>query len=257
MTEYPDLSHMSLLISSPSGDGKWEDSYVDSLNKTRTLLDKCGVKFDWHRSLYASDISLTRSKLFADFLKSEEYQRVLFIDSDMGWQPEDVIRMLQLDRQFLCAAGPKKKYPIEFAFNMWGEDGHSIPMTQEVGTNVATDIPHVGGAFVMITREVANRMVASYPELEYDVSPGVTEYAVFDPIILDSKIRRRLSEDYAFCHRWRKIGGRVEMLTDVRLSHTGSHTFSGSVEESLTAAEQQMAFHPDINIIDGSNDKAA
>lgn len=252
MTDYPDLSHMSLLISSPSMDGTWQDSYVDSLNKTRTLLEKCKVKFDWHRALYSADVALTRAKLFADFHKNSDYDRTLFIDADMGWDPVDIIRMLQLNRQFLCAAGPKKKYPIEFAFNMWGVDGRPVPMTQEVNTNVAT-VPHVGGAFVMITKEVAARMVSSYPELEYDVSPGVVEYALFDPIILDSKIRRRLSEDYAFCHRWRKIGGKVEMLTDVRLSHTGSHTFSGSVEESLTAAEQQMSLNSNINFIDGSH----
>lgn len=256
MTDYPDLSHLSLLISSPSGSGVWEDSYVDSLNKTRTILEKCKIRFDWHRALYASDVALTRAKLFADFYKSN-FDRTIFIDSDMAWAAEDIIRMLQLNRQFLCAAGPKKKYPLEFAFNMWGADGKPMPMTQEVHTNVATNVPHVGGAFVMITKEVAKRMVASYPELEYDVSPGVTEWAVFDPIILDSKIRRRLSEDYAFCHRWRKIGGKVEMLTDVRLSHTGAHTFTGSVEESLVAAEQQAFSYPNLTFIDGADVKTA
>lgn len=246
MTDYPNLSHVNLLISSPSGDGKWEDSYVESLNKTKILLEKCQVKFDWSRALYSSDIYITRAKLFAGFYKNDDATHLLMIDADMGWNPEDVIRMLQLDRKFLAVAGPKKKYPLEFAFNMWGPDGSPMPMTQEVGTNVATNIPHVGGAFILIKREVANRMVAAYPDLEYDVSPGVTEFALFDPIILDSKIRRRLSEDYAFCHRWRKIGGKVEMLTDVRLAHTGAHTFAGSVEESLQEAETRMGLQPEI-----------
>lgn len=247
MTDFPDLSHINLLISSPSADGKWEDTYIDSFHKTKNILDKCGVKFDWRRSLFCADISLVRAKLLADFYKNDDATHLLMIDADMGWNEYDIIRMLQLNRKFLTAAGPKKKYPLEFAFNMWDRDGAPVPMDQEVGTNVAVNVPHVGGAFILIKKEVAERMIQSYPELEYDVSPGVTEFAVFDPIILtESKIRRRLSEDYAFCHRWRQIGGRVEMLTDVRLSHTGSHTFSGSVEESLQEFEQMMGLEPSV-----------
>ena len=247
MTDLPDLSHINLLISSPSGSGQWQDSYIDSRDKTIELIKKCGGKCEWQRALYSADIALTRAKLLAGFYKGDGFTHQLMIDEDMTWEASDVVRMLQLDRKFLAAAGCKKKYPLEFAFNMWDKDGHNMPMTQEVGTNVATNVPHVGGAFVLIAREVAERMIASYPELEYDVSPGVTEFAVFDPIILtESKIRRRLSEDYAFCHRWRQIGGRVEMLTDVRLGHTGAHTFVGSVEESLQEAESRMGTPPEI-----------
>lgn len=244
--DFPDLSHINLLISSPSMSGQWEDSYIESRDTTIDLIKKCGGKCEWHRALYSADIYLTRAKLFADFYKGEDFTHQLMIDSDMSWRANDVIRMIQLDRQFLAAVGCKKKYPLEFAFNLWGEDGKNIPMTQEVGTNVATNIPHVGGAFILIKREVVDRMIQSYQELEYDVSPGVTEFAVFDPIILDAKIRRRLSEDYSFCHRWRKIGGRVEVLTDVRLGHTGSHTFSGSLEESLCEAESRMGIEPEV-----------
>lgn len=239
-----DLSHISLIISSPSMDGTWEDAYVDSLNGTKHLLEKCGAKFDWRRAKYCADVYSVRAKLFADFYKSD-HTHMLMIDADMGWDPNDVIRMLRLDRQFLAVAGAKKKYPLEFAFNLLDDNGQPTAMTQEVGTNVAT-VTHVGGAFLMITKDCANRMINSYPELEYDVSPGVTEFSVFDPIILDSRIRRRLSEDYAFCHRWRKIGGKVEMLTDAKLSHTGSHTFTGSVEQSLQEYEDKMGIEPDI-----------
>lgn len=34
-----------------------------------------------------------------------------------------------------------------------------------------------------------------------------------------------LSEDYAFCHKWRAIGGKIWLDTVGRLSPTGVHTF--------------------------------
>lgn len=254
MNDFPDLSHINLLICSPSGDGRWQDSFIESLHRTKVLLEKCKIKFEWTKGLFSADIALTRAKLFASFYKNDEATHALFIDEDMSFEPADVIRMLQLDRPFLAVAGPKKKYPLEFAFNMWDKDGNSVPMHQEVGTNVAINVPHVGGAFVLIKKEVATKLINAFPELEYDVAPGITEFAVFDPIILiESKIKRRLSEDYAFCHRWRQIGGRVEMLTDVRLGHTGSHTFVGSVEEALRQAEQQTGIEPDIR--EATNDE--
>lgn len=240
-----DLSHVNLVISSPSMSGTWEDSYVDSFNGTKFLLEKYGAKCDWRRAKYSADIYSVRAKLFADFYKNDKATHALFIDADMGWTPADVIRMILLDRNFLAVAGPKKMYPLNFAFNLLNDDGVPVAMTQEVGTNVAT-VSHVGGAFFLIKKEVAERMISSYPDLEYDVAPGITEFALFDPIILNGKIKRRLSEDYAFCHRWRKIGGKIEMLTDVVLSHTGSHTFSGSVEESLQHYEDMMSLEPDI-----------
>ncbi len=106
-------------------------------------------------------------------------------------------------------------------------------MYHELETNVA-EIPFIGGAFVMISRDCAERMVKAYPELEYIAPDGETDYAVFDPIILkENGQKRRLSEDYAFCYRWRKIGGKVEAKMDVTLTHTGSHTFKGSLLEYL------------------------
>lgn len=243
------LSHINLVISSPSGDGTWEDHYVDSLNGTKALLEQYGAKVDWRRAKYSADVYSVRAKLFADFYKNDPATHMLMIDADMGWVPNDVVRMLLLERQFLAVAGPKKLYPINFAFNMLNDDGLPEGMTQEVGTNVAT-VTHIGGAFVLITKACAHRMVTSYPELEYDVEPGVSEWALYDPIIMNGKIRRRLSEDYAFCHRWRKIGGKVEMLTDVVLSHTGSHTFVGSVEQSLQQYEDSMGIQPDIKEVE-------
>ena len=233
--EKPDLSHYNLFIATPVMDGRPESNFNDSLIKTKALLEEHGAKLHHLTHKYCADIYLARARLLSAFLREKDATHMMFIDADMGWEAQDVARMLMLQRDFLAVAGPKKKYPLEFAFQLCDEHGKPIPLYHELETNVA-EVTAVGAAFLMITKDCAQKIVDAHPELEFDADENTVEYAVFDPIIInvgDNSPRRRLSEDYSFCYRWRQLGGKVELLMDVRLTHTGSHTFSGCLLEEL------------------------
>lgn len=224
-----DLSPYHLLIATPIADGRPEDAYNVSLDHTKQLIRQHGGQVENFKTKYVSDIALARSKLFGAFLRQKKYTHLLMIDSDQDWPPEEIAWFLLLNRDFLAAVSCKKVYPSEFAFNLIGDDGRKCLLYHELETNVA-ELPFVGGAFVMISRHCAEKLAESYKDLQYEVDAGVMEYAIFDPIILDDGLtRRRLSEDYAFCKRWRDIGGKVEVKMDVNLGHTGAHRFSGSL----------------------------
>lgn len=242
-----DLSGYHLLIATPQASGCPHDSYNVSLDNTKQLIRQHGGQVENFKTKWIADISLARSKLFGAFLRDKKYTHMIMIDDDQDWKPEEVVWMLLLKRDFLAAVSCKKCIPPEFAFNAIGDDGKIAPLFHELETNV-TQLPFVGGAFVMLSRSCVEKMAASYPELEYEVDPGIVEYGVFDPIIIhDGNMKRRLSEDYAFCFRWRKIGGKCEVKLDVDLGHTGSHRFSGSLydyflktQPSFSQAAQQI-----------------
>jgi hypothetical protein len=103
-------------------------------------------------------------------------------------------------------------------------------MYHEIETNVA-EVSEVGGAFVMLKRDVAQKISNAHPELMFKSENDAEDYAVFDPIILPTG--RRLSEDYAFCYRLRKLGVKIEILLDVTLKHVGMHVFEGNLLEHL------------------------
>jgi hypothetical protein len=42
-----------------------------------------------------------------------------------------------------------------------------------------------------------------------------------------------VTEDYAFCDRWRELGGRVFIDPSVRLSHVGEKAYAGVIAELL------------------------
>ena len=51
--------------------------------------------------------------------------------------------------------------------------------------------------------------------------------------MIDPDSKRFLSEDYAFCRRWRDMGGKVYADLLGKLDHLGQWTFEGNLIESL------------------------
>lgn len=241
--EQPDLSDIHLLIASPIMDGKVDFVYQTALVRTINLLESFGAKVQTLATKYCADVALARSKLFGAFLRIPDATHMLSIDSDMGWEEQDVVTMLLLKRDFLAAVGAKKLYPITFAYNNSDDNFKQLPMMHEIETNVA-EVSEVGGAFVLMTRDCCKKLADAHPELQYHGDHDVIEYGVYDPFYLksdDGKIIRRLSEDYAVCYRWRQLGGKIEVLLDVTLKHVGNHTFTGNLLEHCLAQD------PDFN----------
>lgn len=244
MTDGPDLSPYNLLIATPIADGRPENNYITSYDFTKEVLEAHGAKIRPLRLNYCADIYVVRALLLGTFIRDPHATHMIFIDADMGWHPDSISRMLLLQRDFIAAAGPKKRYPIEMAFALVDDYGRPIPIYHEPETNVI-EVSEVGACFMMISRRCAERMVTAHPELEFDYEDG-RECAVFDPIIIhkgEGFPRRRLSEDYSFCYRWRQLGGKIDLLADVELTHTGSHTFKGSMLGQL--AKQYADFKPE------------
>lgn len=224
----PDLSGHSVMIATPTGSGRYERSYMKAWRATIDLLRDCKVKVDWIEMPYCADLALSRAKLMGTFIRSS-YSHLMMIDDDMGWRPWDVVRLLQAKRDFIAAAGPMRQgYPINYCVNFaaGGVQAHS-------GGELEAE--KVGGAFVLLSRRCVEQMAAAYPDLEaVTTDNGLPDVFLFDPVFVESGGKRwRFSEDYSFCWRWRQIGGKIYVLPDVPLDHSGPHTFSGALSSVL------------------------
>jgi len=108
------------------------------------------------------------------------------------------------------------------------------PAEREVEAGLVTAI-YAGTGFLMVTRTAIARMIDAYrrplpghPRLAAADGPERERYALFDTMI-HPETGEYLSEDYAFCHRWRAIGGRIWLDTQCRLTHVGSFEFHGNL----------------------------
>jgi hypothetical protein len=75
-------------------------------------------------------------------------------------------------------------------------------------------------------------LMQKYPELactpEHSISPAADKlyYRFFD-VLVDPDSNRHLPEDYAFCQRWRAIGGKIHADARSRLTHFGARLWGG------------------------------
>lgn len=228
------LEGVYVQIATPSAENKFGGSYLESLLNTRATLEHFGAEFGWVNYPGCSDLCHARNKILDMFAKHPKATHLLKIDADMGWSHNDVIRMINSKRDFIAGVGRKKKINPEYCVGNYSDaDGTLEPgMFKKVGDDLVGYVKAVGAGFVMITKQCALRMIHEYPDLMYvDQHDNEKVCAVYDPIIIGNH-RQRIFDDFAFCYRWRKIGGVVAIFPDINLKHEGSHTFEGKWVES-------------------------
>jgi hypothetical protein len=81
-------------------------------------------------------------------------------------------------------------------------------------------------------------VVEAHPELTADLSDlgdGRAVAMVFDTMV-ERDTGHYLSEDYAFCRRWRDRGGEVRADVEARLTHVGHAAYTGRLMDALKPA---------------------
>jgi hypothetical protein len=218
----------------------WE--YTASLASTLLFLQEQGVRVTFQMVVGSSVVHRARNELVAHFLASD-FTDLLFIDDDMQWGPNDVLRLLGSDKPLVGGVGRMRcqKPNSDPAVWCWR------PLRAENGdlsqdAMGAVEVRGFGAAFMLINRTVFNRMVAAHGDAwKRDGAPDWSAElrAYYFEFFTQSERDEfgELSEDYGFCHRWRQLGGQVWADPTIRLGHVGSFNFAGSVEELLIPKE--------------------
>jgi len=256
------LRSMNVLWATPCYISAVSMNYVTSM----FLLTHEAIRLGLPSSLHMRAESLVtraRNEIVKFFLMQEDYTHLFWIDSDIEFQPQAAIRLLLSDHD--VAAGI---YPIK-RFN-WPQQGVPAGTTKEAFEAAYTDYPFnpVGlgseplskfttedgfvevaeapTGFMTIKRHVFSRMMEHYPELNYvpDGLPNNPEapfYWLFFDCMVDPDSKRYLSEYYAFCRRWRDIGGKVHADLHSDLGHLGQHMYRGNFAGSGLIASLNAA----------------
>lgn len=231
----PDWSGVSLMISTPSMASRPEAMYMISLFNLTTELRSLGVRFQLGLERYNADIGLARSHIISEFLRSD-FSHLLMIDDDMTFEPSALHRLVYAEKDLVAVAGPKKRYPLIFAASHVDEDGQPCHLQYDTITGTA-EVTHVGTAFMLISRACAEQMRDAFPELEYVGGDGKVSWGLFLQGIVNKHYQ---PEDFSFCERWRRIGGKVYICPDVPLGHIGAHEFRGDLMSNVAGRSAQQ-----------------
>ena len=230
----PDLKGVNLMIASPAGDGKFDRIYMRALMETEKLLTQFGATVHIADMSYCSDVTIARNRLFASFLSRSEDTHMLSIDSDQGWRPMDVVHLLMAKKDFCAVAGIRKVAMESYAVSCTDDFGRPMPIKVDPESGFL-EVSAVGGAFTMITKACAVRLAQHYADLTYVNADGIEEIGLYNPMIVN---RRYLAEDYAICHRWRQLGGKIYVAANLGLQHAGTFVWEGAWANLLNAQMQ-------------------
>lgn len=218
----------------PTYTGRIHVSTMRTIYDEGRALEHRGDKFSIIDDVGSADIAWSRALGVCKFLQGPG-THLMFIDDDVSGPPGCVRRLLEYELDFVASVYPKRQDPIQFSFRFL--EGQKGPILD--GESGLLEVAGVSGGFCCFSREMLRRMIVAYPELEFHCPPAPFGRAVslFEPYwFSDGKVRHRLSEDYAFCERWRKIGGKVLIDPEVTLGHTGYKRFTARLLDHMQAA---------------------
>ena len=212
---------------------------------------ECFCDFVGNESL----ITRARCILTARFLLSQS-THLLFIDADIGFNPDAVFRLLDADKDIATGVYPKKAFNWEEVSRKLSDPECKEPvhmMGLDYNINIESNEARVENGlvkvldsatgFMLTKRSVLEAMAKHYKkelgcvnDLPGDRSdPGypTTYVALFDCMI-DPVSRRYLSEDYAFSRRAQALGFEVWADVTAPLCHVGNYTFNGDVQQRFS-----------------------
>lgn len=234
------------MLATPCFGGQVSQLYMTSVLALMQHAPRAGYGVALALLGYDSLISRARSTLLAQFLDNPAATHLLFVDADIGFAADQVDRLLQAGVEFAGALYPLKRLdwermpercvsggetPRQAALSYVGSfcEGAALRWRGAFAT-----ARYAGGGFQLIRRTAVERMIAAYPETRFQrvhgfpaaSEPRPNLYALFDCMI-DAADGAYLSEDYAFCARWRAIGGDIWLDTQSRLTHVGCYDYAG------------------------------
>lgn len=229
-----ELRGHEVFFATPCYGGMLTDQYFLSVFKMSQMLMQYGISFRVTTLRNESLVTRARNILAAMFMESTA-SHLFFIDADIEFDPDSILRALAYDKDILAAAYPKKALPIQYAINFKFKDQQTKQIRVENG---AVEVLDASTGFFCIKRRVFDKMREAYPELHYRNDSNIDEkfhkycYSFFDTI-QDPDDNRYLSEDYTFCRRWQKIGGEIWLDPNTKLNHVGTYTFEGDVSKIM------------------------
>ena len=272
------LQKKKLFVATPMYGGQCNGMYARSMCDLTAMCLKYGIEMRSYFLFNESLITRARNYCVDEFLRSG-YTHLLFIDSDIGFNPQDVLALLALQDDespydIIGGAYPKKcitwekivqavnkgvadenpnvleEFVGDFVFNPVMDPGET---NKSIRLDEPAEVLELGTGFMMVRRNTFEEYLKAYPNIMYrpdhvrtEAFDGSRKIGMYFQADIDPDSERYLSEDYWFCQYARKAGMKIWMCPWMHLQHAGFYTFGGklaalaSVGASATADPSKL-----------------
>jgi hypothetical protein len=182
-----------------------------------------------------SDPSIGRARngAVSHFLKDPDATHLLFIDSDIIFEPVDVLKLIESDKEIITGSYPKK-------YIVWDRVKNS-PNVEKVdftsgGEIIAEEdgylsVEYAPPGFLLVKRELILETIENFPEIKYvntmeDYTKGQIHYDLFRVGVneegnFDSGNKR-------FCNLLHKMNKKIYLHPEINVTHIGWHEYKGN-----------------------------
>jgi len=232
--------------------------YTQSLLKFQQTCLQSGILVSFSL-LKSSLVTQGRNLSVSNFLEECEktpYTHFLFIDSDIEFTFNTIMKLIAADKDVIAAPYPLKHLD-------WGKiarrvkdrniqdgltmalNGYTWPVKMEDKSEITVkngvaEVSHAPTGCMLIKKQVFNTMIDKFPNLKIN-QPTIINgeekekkyfYNFFDTYH-EPETKRYYGEDFGFCKRWSEIGGKCHILVDEYITHVGEYKYTGRLMDDL------------------------
>lgn len=232
---------MKLFIAVPAYQGMCHIKFMESMSALFIILKNENIDFHFFTITSESLISRARNICATQFLKSDS-THLMFIDTDIVFDPNDVLKMLKYDASVICGVYPFKT----LSFSSLKENiDHSSSLKSLIKNSALYCIDkksvenevciakYAPTGFMMINKNVLLKIKQHYRDsiiYENDIS-GYDVYAddnrFYDFFKVGIHEGIYLSEDYGFCQLVNDTDQKIYIDTSISLTHIGQFYYYG------------------------------
>lgn len=252
------LQEWNVFFALPCYDSHVTEPFMMSFLQSCIYFKEIGLKYSVC-TISDSLINRARNNLVAKFMGNPDFTHMVFIDVDLEFNKEAILKLLWHDKDVITASYPIKeinwdkvkegsKADIASEDLMEFATRYVVHMTKpgENQLNIdngAIECYEAGTGFMLIKRQVFDKMFKKYKKLKYKDDTNSLHgeeinnaYALFNSYVDDDG--RFLSEDYGFCRYWQKVGGKIWVDPTINLKHFGRIKYTGKMLEFLKRITQ-------------------
>src|ERR1035441_4296980 len=98
--------------------GMVHECVMTSLIKFAIYAQRIGMPFSLDTMVNESLVQRARNHLTAKFLENKIATHLMFIDSDIGFEPEHIFKLILHDKEIVGGLYPKKTLPPDYVINV-------------------------------------------------------------------------------------------------------------------------------------------
>ena len=225
-------------------------AFMFSLMRLVLLLRDLNIEASLFPIGFDSLISRARNAAVAYFMSSSDYTHLLFLDSDIEFDTDDILKLFNSNEKLIGGAYAQKWLNVEKVKTVFNGStplpenpmkfctNHSVHLTNPVVKNEKgfIEVDYLTTGCMLIQKSVITTLMEHHSDRKYkndvDGYCGADQemfYNLFS-VEINSNTRQFESEDYSFCRLWKETGGKIYLIPEISLTHYGWYGYMTTVD---------------------------